>query len=125
MIKINNTEYKNIEKNINILDFLKENDKKLYKKAIVAKINNEKLIDLSNYIINDTQYQIFSLEDKEGLETLRHSAAHIMAQAVKTIFKDAKVTIGPVINDGFYYDFDVETPFAPEDLKRLKRLLKK
>ncbi len=125
MIKINNIEYKNIEENINILDFLKKNDKKLYKQAIVAKINNEKLIDLSDSIINNSEYQIFSLEDKEGLETLRHSAAHIMAQAVKTIFKDAKVTIGPVIDDGFYYDFDVATPFAPEDLKKIEKAIKK
>ncbi len=125
MIKINNIEYENIEGKINILDFLKENDKKLYKKAIVAKINNEKLIDLSEIIKNDTEYQIYSLEDKEGLETLRHSAAHIMAQAVKTIFKDAKVTIGPVVDDGFYYDFDVETPFAPEDLKKIEKAIKK
>lgn len=125
MIKINNIEYENIENDINILDFLKENDKKLYKKAIVAKINNKNLIDLSDYVINNSEYQVFSLEDKEGLETLRHSAAHIMAQAVKTIFKDAKVTIGPVIDNGFYYDFDVETPFAPEDLKKIEKAVKK
>jgi len=125
MIKINNIEYENILEGVNLLDFLKENDKKLFKKAIVAKINNDKLIDLSDLVIDGSEYQIFSLEDKEGLETLRHSAAHIMAQAVKTIFTDAKVTIGPVIDDGFYYDFDVETPFAPEDLKKIEKAVKK
>ena len=124
MIKINDKEYNNPETPLNILDFLKENDKPLYKKAIVAK-HNDKLIDLSETIENDSEYKIYTLEDKEGLETLRHSAAHIMAQAVKMLYKDAKVTIGPFVEDGFYYDFDVEKPFSPDDLKKIEKTMKK
>ena len=125
MIKINDIEYESFEEGINLLDFLKENDKKLMKAAIVAKLNNEKLIDLSDKLVDGNKYTIFTASDKEGLETIRHSAAHIMAQAVKTIYPSAKVTIGPVIDDGFYYDFDVETPFQPADLKKIEKAIKK
>jgi len=125
MIKINDIEYKSFEEGSKLLDFLKENDKKTFKSAIVAKINDEKLIDLSDELIDGAEYKIFTVSDKEGLETLRHSAAHIMAQAVKTIFTDAKVTIGPVIQDGFYYDFDMPTPFVPGDLKKIEKAIKK
>jgi threonyl-tRNA synthetase len=125
MIKINDIEYKSFEEGVNLIDFLKENDKKLSKIAIVSKINNDKIIDLSDPIIDGSDYKIFTLDDPEGLDALRHSTAHIMAQAVKSIFKDAKVTIGPVIEDGFYYDFDVETPFLEEDLSKIEKEIKK
>ncbi len=124
MITINEKKYEEFQDGISILRFLIENDKKFSKKAIVAKVDG-KLIDLSTPIEEGKEYQVFTTEDPEGLDTLRHSAAHIMAQAVKNIFDNVKVTIGPVIQDGFYYDFDVETPFVPADLKKIEKEMKK
>ena len=59
------------------------------------------------------------------LQTLRHSASHMLAQAVKRLYPDTKLAIGPAIDDGFYYDFDVEKPFSPEDLEKIKAEMKK
>jgi len=63
-------------------------------------------------------------QDPDGLEIMRHSTAHVMAAAVKELFPEAKITIGPAIENGFYYDFDVEKPFSPEDLERIEEKMK-
>ncbi|KAA0257243.1 threonine--tRNA ligase [Deferribacter autotrophicus] len=89
-------------------------------KQAVAGVINGKMVDIY-YTVNDRdEVKIITERDKEGLEILRHSTAHLMAQAVKRLFKNVKVTIGPTIEDGFYYDFDIDTPFTEDDLEKIE-----
>lgn len=90
-------------------------------KNIVALRVNGELKDLAYSVINGDVVEGVSLESADGLNILRHSAAHVLAQAVQTINPEAKLGIGPPIKDGFYYDFDVDQPFTPEDLKALEK----
>ena len=78
-------------------------------------------VDLSHLIDADAQLAIVTDKDPEGLEVIRHSTAHLLAYAVKELFPDAQVTIGPVIENGFYYDFSYKRPFTPEDLAAIER----
>ncbi|HEY2816718.1 MAG TPA: threonine--tRNA ligase [Casimicrobiaceae bacterium] len=87
----------------------------LAKAALAGKVDGE-LVDTSYVIDRDAQLAIVTDKDTEGLEVLRHSTAHLLAYAVKELFPEAQVTIGPVIEDGFYYDFSYKRPFTPEDL---------
>src|ERR1044071_5013223 len=91
----------------------------LAKAALAGKVDG-KLVDTSYVIDRDTRLAIVTDRDPEGLEVIRHSTAHLLAQAVKQLFPDAQVTIGPVIEDGFYYDFSYERPFTPEDLAQIE-----
>ncbi|MBN2693210.1 threonine--tRNA ligase [bacterium] len=123
MIVVNGNEYP-FKEGVSLLSILKEHNKSLFKEAIVAK-EDDKLIDLSTLVSDGVNYTVFTAESPEGLETIRHSAAHIMAQAVKTLLPEAKVTIGPVIENGFFYDFDVENPFTPEQIQKIEKEMKK
>jgi threonyl-tRNA synthetase len=100
----------------------------LAKAALGAKVDG-KLVDLSHRIAADARVAIITERDTEGLEMIRHSTAHLLAYAVKELFPDAQVTIGPVIDNGFYYDFAYKRPFTPEDLaaieKRMAEIAKK
>jgi threonyl-tRNA synthetase len=91
----------------------------LAKAALAGKIN-EKLVDLSALLPDGARVEIITTKSPEALEIIRHSTSHLMAQAVKQLFPEAKVTIGPAIETGFYYDFDVATPFSPEDLEKIE-----
>ncbi len=91
----------------------------LGKAALAAKVD-DRLVDTSYVIDKDSRLSIITDRDPEGLEVIRHSCAHLMAQAVKTLFPTAQVTIGPVIEDGFYYDFAYERPFTPEDIEAIE-----
>ncbi|MGD0586945.1 MAG: threonine--tRNA ligase [Oryzomonas sp.] len=91
----------------------------LAKAALAGKVNGE-LVDLSVPLSDGAQVEIITEKSPEALDIIRHSASHLMAQAVKELFPQAKVTIGPSIESGFYYDFDVERPFTPEDLERIE-----
>ncbi len=91
----------------------------LAKAALAGKVDG-KLVDCSHVIDRDAQLAIITERDDEGLEIIRHSAAHLLAQAVKELYPDAQVTIGPVIEDGFYYDFFYEKGFHEEDLERIE-----
>jgi threonyl-tRNA synthetase len=91
----------------------------LAKAALVGKVDG-RLVDTSFLIERDAAVAIVTDKDAEGLEVLRHSTAHLLAYAVKEIFPDAQVTIGPVIEDGFYYDFSYTRPFTPEDLAAIE-----
>ena len=91
----------------------------LAKAALAGKINGE-LVDLSVQLTDGARVEIITEKSPEALEIIRHSASHLMAQAVKELFPQAKVTIGPAIETGFYYDFDVEKPFTPDDLERIE-----
>jgi len=92
----------------------------LAKAALAGKVN-DRLVDTSHVIGEDARLAIVTDRDAEGLEIIRHSTAHLLAYAVKELFPDAQVTIGPVIEDGFYYDFSYKRPFTPEDLAAIER----
>lgn len=87
---------------------------------VAARVNGE-LYDLERPVFESTVVEPISLDSPEGLDILRHSTSHVMAQAVKELFPGAKVAIGPAIEYGFYYDFDVERPFSPEDLEKIEK----
>ncbi|CAO6128559.1 ThrS Threonyl-tRNA synthetase [Candidatus Pelagibacterales bacterium] len=91
----------------------------LAKKALVIKVNDS-FKDLSTFIEKDSTVQIVTLEDDYGLEVIRHDTAHVLAMAVQELFKDTQVTIGPVIENGFYYDFSRKKPFTDEDLVKIE-----
>ena len=104
-------------------DILKDFDKGLLKNAVAAKVN-ERHVDLSFQLNEDSSINPIVIDSKEGVEICRHSTSHVMAQAVKELFDSVKVTIGPAIEDGFYYDFDSPRPFTPEDVEKIeKRML--
>ena len=91
----------------------------LRKAALAARVNG-KLVDTSYVIAEDASLAIVTDKDPDGLEVIRHSTAHLLAQAVKELFPEAQVTIGPVIENGFYYDFAYQRPFTPEDLAAIE-----
>lgn len=92
----------------------------LARATLAGKVNG-RLVDASFQIDTDAQLAIITAKDAEGLDIIRHSTAHLMAHAVKTLFPEAEVTIGPVIQDGFYYDFSYKRPFTPEDLIAIEK----
>ena len=92
----------------------------LARAALAGKVNG-KLVDISSRIETDSDVSIVTEKDAEGLEVIRHSTAHLLAHAVKELFPEAQVTIGPVIEDGFYYDFSYKRPFTPEDLAAIEK----
>ena len=92
----------------------------LLKSAVAISINGE-LRDLDYEIKKDSEVEIITKDSKAGIEILRHDAAHIMAEAVKTLYSNVQVTIGPPIENGFYYDFSKKDPFTPDDLKKIEK----
>ena len=92
--------------------------------VVVARIDGE-LRDLSTVLVDGSSVEPVPMDSPDGLDVLRHSAAHVMAQAVQELFPEAKLGIGPPITDGFYYDFDVPEPFRPEDLQAIESRMKK
>jgi threonyl-tRNA synthetase len=92
----------------------------LAKAALAAKVDGQ-LVDTSHLIEGDVRLAILTAKDVDGLEVIRHSTAHLLAYAVKALFPDAQVTIGPVIENGFYYDFSYQRPFTPEDLVAIEK----
>jgi threonyl-tRNA synthetase len=113
---------------VSIADIAADIGPGLAKAAIAGRVD-DKLVDTSYVVANDAQISIVTAKDEDGIEVIRHSTAHLLAQAVKDLFPDAQVTIGPVIEDGFYYDFSYKRGFTDEDLaaieKRMKELAKK
>ncbi|WP_044158496.1 threonine--tRNA ligase [Virgibacillus sp. MSP4-1] len=96
----------------------------LKKQAVAGKVNGE-LYDLRRPIDKDAKVEIVTLRNEEGVEILRHSTAHLMAQAIKRLYKDVKLGVGPVIENGFYYDLDMEEKITPEDLENIEKEMKK
>ena len=90
-------------------------------RATLAGVVNDRLVDASHIIAGDSTLRIITDRDPEGLHIIRHSSAHLMAQAVKALYPEAQVTIGPVIEDGFYYDYAYEPGFTPDDLIRIEK----
>ena len=92
----------------------------LAKAALAGRVNGL-LVDTSHRIDADAELAIITERDADGLEIIRHSSAHLLAHAVKELFPDAQVTIGPVIENGFFYDFSYKRPFTPEDLVTIEK----
>ena len=107
-------------KSINGFDLTKKISKSLEKIALIMEVDGQ-LKDLSYEITKDSSVRIITPKDKEGLEVLRHDTAHIMAMAVQELYPGTQVTIGPVIEDGFFYDFARKEPFTEEDLKKIEK----
>ena len=98
--------------------------KKLAKEAVAAKVNG-KLVDLSRKLKENDQVEIVIADSEEGIEIIRHSAAHVLAQAVKKIYKNVKLAIGPTIKNGFYYDFDLDVSLTNDDLEKIEEEMNK
>ncbi len=106
-------------KKVTGLEVAEKISKSLLKQALIMSVNGE-LKDLSHIIENDSSIKIFTSKDREGLETIRHDTAHVLAMAVQELFPKTQVTIGPVIENGFYYDFARKDPFTEEDLIKIE-----
>ena len=115
---------KEFEKGTAIIDIAKSISEGLARNACAGIVNGETK-DLRFEVNEDCELSIATFDDKEGKEALRHTASHIMAQAIKRLYPETKLAIGPSIADGFYYDFDRETPFTPEDLTKIEAEMKK
>ena len=115
---------KEFENPISVLDIAKSISEGLARVACAGIVNNE-VVDLRYIVDKDCNLSIATFDDQEGKDAFRHTASHILAQAVKRVFPDAKLAIGPSIENGFYYDFDVEKPFSSEDLEKIEAEMKK
>ena len=122
MPEIQLTDGKKIKFNQSIdgFELAKNISKSLEKSALIMEVNGQ-LKDLSHKITANSKVKIITSKDKEGLEVLRHDAAHIMAMAVQELYPKTQVTIGPVIENGFYYDFARKEPFTNDDLKKIEK----
>lgn len=106
------------------LDIAGQISQGLKKAALAARVDGE-IVGLMTAIDRDCALDILTFDDEDGRRVMRHTASHVMAQAVKSLFPDAKLAIGPAIENGFYYDFDVENPFTPQDLDAIENEMKK
>jgi threonyl-tRNA synthetase len=106
-----------------VLDLASSIGAGLAKASIAGKID-DRLVDTNAELQDGAKVEIVTEKSPEALEIIRHSTSHLMAQAVKALFPKAKVTIGPAIENGFYYDFDVDVPFSPEDLEKIEAKMK-
>ena len=107
-------------KKITVADIALDIGEGLARAALAGKVGDQ-LVDLSYEISSDSNLSIITARDQEGIDVIRHSTAHLLAYAVKELFPDAQVTIGPVIDNGFYYDFSYKRPFTPEDLSTIEK----
>jgi len=108
------------DKGVSVAEVAKSLSQKLAKTALVGKVNG-KLVDLGHRLESDAEVGIFDFNSQEGKDALRHSAAHVMAQAVAHLYQNVKFGIGPAIANGFYYDFDLDYTFTPADLENIER----
>lgn len=123
-IKLKDGKEKQFESVVSLADAAKAISNSLGRDAIVAKVNGE-LTDLRDPIVDGAEVEFFTKEDKEGLFTLRHTASHVMAQAIQHLFPGTKFAIGPAIDDGFYYDLDSEHVFSQEDFAAIEKEMAK
>ncbi len=120
MIKFPDGNIKKFSKFVTVQEVAESIGAGLAKAALAAKVD-DCWVDVSYLLQKDASLQIITDKDPEGLKIIRHSTAHLLAHAVKTLFPTAQVTIGPVIKDGFYYDFAFERSFTPEDLEKIEK----
>lgn len=118
-IRLKDGKEKEFESNVSLLDAAKAISNSLGKDAVVAKVNGE-LTDLRDPIVDQAEVEFFTKDDPEGLFTLRHTATHVMAQAIQHLFPGVKFAIGPAIDDGFYYDLDSDHVFTQDDFAAIE-----
>ena len=123
-IELRGGEFKEFENGITAAEIAKSLGMGLYKAACVCRINGE-VKDLRTPINEDCKLEILTFDDDEGKRAFRHTASHILAQAVKRLYPQAKLAIGPAVDNGFYYDFDIDVPFTPEVLSEIEKEMKK
>lgn len=123
-IRLKDGKEKEFESAVSLADAAKAISNSLGKNALVAKVNGE-LTDLRDPIVDGAEVEFFTKEDPEGLFTLRHTASHVMAQAIQHLFPGVKFAIGPAINDGFYYDLDSDHVFSQEDFAAIEKEMSK
>jgi len=123
-ITLKNGEVKRQENPITVYDLARQISEGLARNAMAGLVNG-KVCDLRDVIDSDSEVSILTFDDDLGRRAFRHTASHILAQAVKRLFPDVKVAIGPATDDGFYYDFDKEVPFTPDDLILIEEEMKK
>ncbi len=114
---------KEFEAPVSCADITKEISMGLYRNACSCKVNGE-VKDLRSTVDTDCDFEVLTFDDEDGRKTFNHTASHIMAQAVKRLYPNAKLTIGPAIDNGFYYDFDVDNSFSSEDLEKIEKEMK-
>lgn len=124
LVKLPDGSERNYEEKVSVSDVAESISKGLQKKAI-AGIMDGKVVDLSREVSSGAEVKIVTLDDPEGLEVYRHSTAHLMAQALKRLYPDVKLGIGPVIENGFYYDIDLADSLTSEDLPKIEAEMKK
>src|SRR5436309_8178997 len=110
---------KDVPDNATVADVAAPIGKRLAKDAIAGKVNG-KVVDVSAQVPDGAKVEIVTPKSEQGIDTIRHSTAHLMAMAVQELFPGTQVTIGPVIENGFYYDFATDRPFTDEDLRRIE-----
>ncbi|MGE7951220.1 threonine--tRNA ligase [Lysinibacillus xylanilyticus] len=110
-------------KGVTLTDIAQAISPALRKKAIVGSVNGT-IIDLTSPILDDTQITLYDASSKEGIQVIRHSTAHLLAQAIKRLYPDAQLGVGPVIENGFYYDIDLAHSLAPNDLQQIEKMMK-
>ncbi|MDB2152144.1 threonine--tRNA ligase [Clostridium butyricum] len=123
-IKLKDGSIKEIEDNSTVFDLAQSISRNLGKSALVGEVNGC-LVDLNYKLKNNDEVNILSDDSEKAVEVIRHSSAHIMAQAVKRLYKNAKLAIGPSIANGFYYDFDIDTQIIKEDLEKIEKEMNK
>lgn len=123
-IRLKDGKEKEFESAVSLADAAKAISNSLGKNALVAKVNGE-LTDLRDPIVDGAEVEFFTKEDQEGLFTLRHTASHVMAQAIQHLFPGVKFAIGPAIDDGFYYDLDSDHVFSQEDFAAIEKEMSK
>ena len=123
-IRLKDGKEKQFESAVSLADAAKAISNSLGKNALVAKVNGE-LTDLRDPIVDGAEVEFFTKEDPEGLFTLRHTASHVMAQAIQHLFPGVKFAIGPAIDDGFYYDLDSDHVFSQEDFAAIEKEMAK
>ena len=110
---------KEFDTSLSVYDLAKSIGPGLAKATIAGEVNGS-LCDASDLIECDSTVRIITSKDKEGVDIIRHSCAHLIGHAVKQLYPSAKMVIGPVIEDGFYYDIAIDTPFSTEDLHKIE-----
>lgn len=117
-LKLKDGSIREIESAVSAAEVIKGIGAGLYKAACCVKINGE-VKDLRTVIDSDCDFEVMTFDTAEGKQTFWHTASHILAQAVKRLYPNARLAIGPAIENGFYYDFDLEKPFTTDDLSKI------
>ena len=123
-ITLKDGSFKEYEGSMSVLDITKDISERLARVATSARVNGE-VVDLRHVVSEDCELEILTFDNEEGKGAFWHTTSHIMAQAIKRLYPDVKLAIGPSVADGFYYDVDSETPLTAEDLVKIEAEMKK